>query len=390
MASLYRRSRSPFWWIKYRDPMGQVVRESTGLRHGQLLDTREARKLEAKRTVEERESSGGAGEHWLAWVPAYIVARHAETTYSGEIWRSRWANLFAFLCEEQILVPRQVRRSHANLYLAWRAKPHPGMRVARHNTALTELHMLSHLLNEAVNQGFMARNPLQRLGIPVQPRKEKPEMSDEQLELVSSLIEQDREHHHYLHLRRSFDIARWQGCRVAETQLNPQTDVALSRDPNGVIVSGTIRFRIKGNRHHTTTLHPQLFGLFDRLQREGATSTYPPYRDKRGHPRISFHWIMFQRRHQLKKLIPGWTFHCLRVTVITRMARANVPEAKAMRFIGHATATVHRIYQRLQVHDLDDAINAISNGGRPGHHPSATSDCSAGNPESPKQRPSSA
>ena len=157
-------------------------------------------------------------------------------------------------------------------------------------------------------------------------------MSDEQLELVSSLIERDCDHHHYLHLRRSFDIARWQGCRVAETQLNLQTGVALSRDPNGVIVSGTIRFRIKGNRHHTTTLHPRLFALFDQLQREGATSTYPPYFDKRRHPRISFLWIMFQRRHRLKQLIPGWTFHCLRVTVVTRMARSNVSEPKAMRF----------------------------------------------------------
>lgn len=388
MASLYKRARSPFWWIKYRDATGNIVRESTGLRHGQMLDTREAKKLEARRTVEERDSAASVGEHWLAWVPDYIKARHDEHSYSGQIWRNRWTNIYSFLCDQRILIPRQVLRSHAQAFIQWRSQRHPGVRAACHNSALSELRMLSHLLNEAVNLGFVSRNPLLRLGIPTHPRKEKPELSDEQLELISDLIERDRGHHHYQHLRNSFDIARWQGCRSSETLLNPQTDVELKRDANGKIIAGTIRFRIKRNRIHVTSLHPNLFALFDRLQREGATTTYPPHNDRHGHPRIIYHWLLFQNRHQIKRLIPGWTFHCLRVTAVTRLARANVPEAKAMRFIGHASSTVHRIYQRLQVHDLDDAINALSNGGRLAHPPCSSSGSPAGNPGSRTQTPS--
>lgn len=40
------------------------------------------------------------------------------------------------------------------------------------------------------------------------------------------------------------------------------------------------------------------------------------------------------------------------MTVITRLARSGVPEAKAMKFVGHASTEIHRIYQRLSVDDL--------------------------------------
>lgn len=223
----------------------------------------------------------------MNWVPQHIATQHPTSSYTGDIWRNRWANLYSFLCEQRILIPRQIRRTHAPQYIAWRARPHPGMRVARHNTALTELHFLSYLMREAVALGFVPTNPLQRLGINVQPRREKPELTDEQLELVSRLIEQDRGHAHYMHLRNSFDIARWQGCRVAETQLNPMADVVLNRAADGKVTTGTIQFRIKQGRLHTTTLHPRLFPLFERLQADGATTTYPVCLDAKKRPRIA-------------------------------------------------------------------------------------------------------
>ena len=62
-------------------------------------------------------------------------------------------------------------------------------------------------------------------------------------------------------------------------------------------------------------------------------------------------WHRFFRRIGL----PHLSFHCTRVTVITRLARAGVPEQQAMRFIGHATLEVHRIYQKLKPGDLSSA-----------------------------------
>ena len=61
--------------------------------------------------------------------------------------------------------------------------------------------------------------------------------------------------------------------------------------------------------------------------------------------------------------LPHLCFHCTRVTVITRMAREGVPIAQAMRFVGHASEAIHRIYQRLAAPDCGWAIKAIDYGG---------------------------
>ena len=67
-------------------------------------------------------------------------------------------------------------------------------------------------------------------------------------------------------------------------------------------------------------------------------------------------WHRFFRKIGL----PHISFHCTRVTVITRLARAGVPEQQAMRFIGHATLEVHRIYQKLKTGDLSDCVSVLN------------------------------
>lgn len=68
--------------------------------------------------------------------------------------------------------------------------------------------------------------------------------------------------------------------------------------------------------------------------------------------------------------MPHLSFHSTRVTVVTRLARAGVQERVAMRYVGHASATIHRIYTRLQVDDLKCCVEVLSkaedsgNGGR--------------------------
>jgi hypothetical protein len=52
-------------------------------------------------------------------------------------------------------------------------------------------------------------------------------------------------------------------------------------------------------------------------------------------------------------------FHCTRVTVITRLCRANVSESQAMRFVGHASETIHRVYQRLRAEDVSACVSAL-------------------------------
>ncbi|MEO5804421.1 MAG: tyrosine-type recombinase/integrase, partial [Verrucomicrobiota bacterium] len=62
-------------------------------------------------------------------------------------------------------------------------------------------------------------------------------------------------------------------------------------------------------------------------------------------------WFLFFGRLSAKHGLPRYSFHCLRVTFITRGVKAGVPEAVMMKLVNHAGTTVHRAYQRLTFED---------------------------------------
>lgn len=361
MASLYRRTGSPFWWIKFRNPQtGELCRESTGLRHDDYYQNRQAVELEAEKTLAERRLSPGRADHWDHWADAYVSERHPPSSASGVCWQNRWRNLRAFFRATEIHGPRQLNRSHIEAYIAWRRVKHPGVKPAHRNTAIEDLRTLSAILNEAVRRGIVHANPIAPLKLRYDRRREKPELTDAELQLVSDAIERERHHRHYLLLRRSFDIARWQGCRLNETALDVQRDITLQRDPGGSLTGGIIRLRIKGGRDHVTAIHDRLLTYFGDLQQSGVRETFTPPVNRHGLPTTSLIWSEFIRRHRLKQLIPGFTFHCLRVTVASRAARSHVPEYVTMRYLGHASTTIHRAYQRFKLADLQPVMRAIS------------------------------
>ncbi len=54
MANIYKRPRSPFWWISYTTATDRV-RVSTGVRHdGRKSPPKDSPVLEIRRTIEER------------------------------------------------------------------------------------------------------------------------------------------------------------------------------------------------------------------------------------------------------------------------------------------------------------------------------------------------
>jgi integrase len=142
-------------------------------------------------------------------------------------------------------------------------------------------------------------------------------------------------------MRISFEIAMHQGCRIKETSL-PLEDVNLN--------TNEITFTIKRGARHTTALHPALKPMFEKLRANGQKRTFD------WHGNMSRDWARFFRRIGLK----GYSFHCTRVTVVTRLARSGkVSEQQAMRFIGHANEPIHRIYQRLRTSDLKACLDAV-------------------------------
>ena len=138
----------------------------------------------------------------------------------------------------------------------------------------------------------------------------------------------------------SFEIAIHQGCRFAETCL------LLSRID---VERLEITFDAKVGKTFTTRLHDALIPLISRLRAEGRQRTFEMPEQK------GRDWTRFFRKIGMRHLC----FHCTRVSVITRLCRANVSESQAMRFVGHASETIHRVYQRLKAEDVRACVSAL-------------------------------
>lgn len=351
MAHLYQQKRSPFWWVKFRDPKtGLTCRKSTGQRIGEGSQTKKARQQCAELTLAENADGaatigGSARERWDAWVRDFLVVRYGERCRFD----IAWDTINLFLVERKIPTPRQLTRAHCLEYMAWRRKPdvRAGKYKAGLNTSILEVKVIGLVMKEAVIRGYAQFNPCRELGIKREKHREKPEYTDEDFAFIEAAIAKESEplRTFYAH---SFAIARYQGCRLSETHLNPQDAVQLRGD------SGTISFLAKGNKVHVAPLHPRLIPMFRQLIDSGATETYE---QPKSPARM---WFAFLTRCGMKKLKPGACFHSLRVTAATRLARSRIiSEAKAMKFIGHASTTVHRSYQRLRPDDLSDCLDAL-------------------------------
>lgn len=354
MASLFKRKRSPFWWVKYRDPFtGEVKRESTGFKFSTGPDSRRAKELEAEKTLAERATARAtSSEAWERWVPPYIAARYSQSTKTRNRFESAWRNLRLFFSEQRITAPRNLAREHCNLYFAWRQEPDVknGKYRAGHNTTLLEMKILSLLMKEAVRRGYAKENPARDLGIKRAPRKLYPELTNEAIDLILKSIPNEPEKYRDF-LLRSFLIARWHGVRLTETWLNPQTQVWQQE------IKGKLRWMIlfhqKGNREKPKLLHPELIPLMSELKKSGAVQTYElPDRPSRV-------WFNFLKKCGVKKMLPNACFHSLRVTAATRMARAGVPQNIAMEYLTHASTTIHQAYIRWQPEDMEEAHGAL-------------------------------
>jgi len=358
MASLKKKQRSPFWYIKYRDTSGKIIEESTNLRHDLAGQTRKAKILKAERTQEElqRFNNKPACGQWSNWVPDFLQVRYENQVETFTSYQTRWNNFQIFLEIKDIPRVQLLKREHADQYMNWRKTGCKEKHVRRghHNTALAELKLMTMLLDEAVQREYILRNPFYKLGIRKVPAKEKPEMTDEEIELCRILLKDKPDW-----MTIAFEIALFTGCRLAETNVI-LSDVVLGPKP-------TVTFRNPkggrgGNKDYTVPLHAELVGLFEELK---CTRTLP---DQRAYdplppegasewwtPSRAFH-RMFKGHPKLKHL----TFHCLRVTFITRGAREHVDITIMMKLVNHATEAIHRIYQRLGVADMSEDLKKIS------------------------------
>lgn len=358
MASLYERKDSKFLWVKWRDASGKLRQESTGCLKTSGADKRRARQIEAEHTLAELNSGQElrikAG--W-AWVSEFLAVRYRGSPPTLGRYLTAWATLSLFIEERQIVAPANFLRQHCYDFITWRQKPDVGKGKYRagHNTALLEIKTLRLIMHEAVERRMINGNPCVRLGLKRDRPKVKAELMDEDCRRIREGIAALPPGPVKEMLDLSFEISRHQGCRLMETQLNPMEDVQIRKEGN------TIRFLQKGGREFVTLLHPALVPLFERLQAAGRTTTWTT---PEGKNRVwaSSRWWKFLDTLGLKA--KGVCFHSTRVTVVTELARQNVHESKAQSYVGHASTTVHRIYQRLRPKDLRECVDAVG-GKRP-------------------------
>lgn len=364
-ASVYARTGSGNWYVSYWCPKRlKRVHEATAWRISEPTGKKHAYAFAAAKAHAASAFRGTAKlEVWNVWVEKFLSDRYRASpkTYSRVV--NAWDHIRVFLAERELKLPAAVDYNHVLQYVDWRVaqKRHCGKLISR-NTTLTEVKVWGIIMREAIRRGFATVNPCSQLGLKRDAPAQKPEMTDAEIATIRASLAA-REGHLPLPERWMtvcFEIAIHQGCRLSETQV-----------PLAAIGERTIQFTAKGRNGRpnifTTTLHPGLAPLIAQLRAAKAerTCTLPRMASKDWHD-------FLHGELGLGHLC----FHCTRVTVITRLARAGVPIQQAMRFVGHASEAVHQIYQRLKAEDLSACVAALGS-------LAASPDRTGGSPQTP-------
>jgi integrase len=337
MASLFKRRDSPYYWVRTQRPDGSWGGKSTGIRIDSTNAFRKAKQFAAQQTMQEAPSRTiTGGQRFDAWVPAFLRTRYKNR---GTLVRylNAWSALSLYFEREGVAAPSQITYRLCNAYPDFRTNPPRGTLKARtFNTALTELKVLSAIMHEAVRRDFATANPCSRLGFKRDKTKRKPEISDDEQLAIESSLETSAQW-----MRDCWLVAMRHGCRLAETAV-PLKNIDLR--------AGTISFIAKGGRTHTAPIHKDILPVVAEAKRAKRKHLVelPAYPAKK--------WHQFFRRIGM----PHLSFHSTRVTVVTRLARAGHPIYKTKAYVGHASDTVHAIYQRLAPIDVRDLGEALS------------------------------
>lgn len=346
-VSVYVKGQRKHWYVSYICARRLVrVEESSGFLLSDPQGKRKARDYATARAIDSATARGAASaESYAAWVEAWIKDHYRRRARTRDRYLGAWSYLRDYLSEEKVHYPRTLTYAHVLGYVDWRTtqRKKSSGRTPSRNTALLDIRVLAQVQREAIRRGFARDNPAARTGMQRDDSPEKPEITDEEVTAIRAAL-LAREGHLPLQDRWmsiAFEIGLHQGCRLQETSVDFR-DIDLRRD--------TITFRAKGGKVFGTRIHPDLKPLLQQLRDTRAQRTCAL-------PRLpSKAWWTFFREIRLEHLC----FHCTRVTVVTRMARAGVPIQQAMAFVGHASELIHKIYQRLKPADLSACTAAVS------------------------------
>jgi integrase len=332
MAYLYRKPRSPYWYLVYFDADNKERHRSTELRADDPSDTARAKELRADREADEHRHSVHVNQvRWDTWVTRYLE-RHCESPRTLERYLDAWRWLGLWLQSNRYHSPRDVTYRKAMDYIDWRIsyKKKSGKTVGR-NTAILELKILAMIMGEAVRLGHADANPLVSIKLRRDKAEKKPELTDAEIVEIREALKSEPEW-----MQRAFEIALHTGCRLRETSI-----------PRGCVdlVENKITFPTpKGGEARAfsipmpTALRPLMEAFLKGKDKFTVEFPFQPSR------RWQQFFIKIKKTHLC--------FHCLRVTFVNRLRRAGVPREAAMRLVNHASELVHVVYQREKVEDV--------------------------------------
>jgi integrase len=315
------QSRGIPHWLRFRVGKRDWSDRSTGIRVDSITGKREALRQAHLESANETDLRAPiTGHAFREWVPSFLKQRYGERKpKSYQRYGQCWTALAIYLEDAGIVTAGQVTKKIAKDYPFWRIAPPAGIgiRKAKWNTALLEVKFFGLLLDEAVERGHIIANPCIRLGLKRERPKEKNAISlEDQKEIEKALIAATVPEW----MRVSWKIAMRQGCRLSETSV-PLDMIDLKSKPP------TISFLAKGDRIHVAPLHPELITLCQKLKKAKAKRAciLPLDAAKR--------WHQWLRNHGFKQ----YSFHCTRVTVVTRLAADNFSQAMVKDYVGHAS-----------------------------------------------------
>ena len=336
MASIFKKTGSPYWQIKYLADddawrnLSSKIRINAG-REGK----RKAQELAQQYSRKESPSARArCSERWERWVFDYFDRKYgAEEPKNPKLTtriraRAAWTAISDFLEEKKVRTPRQLTYTIAACFIEWRTAEHTGARTIHHNTAVVELRFLSSVMREAVRRGMADANCVREVQARRIAGKQKDCLTPEQIAAVESRLALDETpqwmREHWLVLTR-------QGCRCSEA-FAPMHQVSET--------TGTIRLRLKGGKIFTAPLHAELLPLVEKARKERRAHLIAPQKNA---PKL---WWNFFRECGVNASI-----HWVRVTVITRMLLGNYTTAQVCAYIGHSEE-VNRVYQKIKPHQI--------------------------------------
>jgi integrase len=339
MAYLYRKHRSPFWYVVYFDADRKEVHRSTGFRADDPNDTAKAKALRAELEAKEHHRVPVVNsEGWDTWVPKYLE-RHCETKGTLQRYVGNWKWLALWLQTKRLHSPRSITYRNALEYLDWRTgfKKKNGKRAGR-NTSIMELKLFAMIMGEAVRLGHADANPLVSLKLRRDRAAKKPELTDKEIHVIQNALKREPEW-----MQTAFAISLHTGCRLRETRLPLN---CLDFRENKITFPSP-----KGgeDRAFSVPMPSALRPLFERIRKSKQQFTVEfPFQPSR-------RWQQFF----IKVKMPHLCFHCLRVTYVNRLRRAGVPREAAMRLVNHSSELIHQIYQREKVEDVAQWRDAV-------------------------------